>query len=728
MWACSLNYAHGIFKPADSQEAEAEVEVETLEDVEAVQHTERPLLSRGPLVDVSGKSTSSIDAIGAAQTPERHSWLSAAAGLLPGPSHLLRHTGFVQDATHHPQEGSPPLLLQEENIKKSSIVSAPDLKIRRFGRKCDEEEEEAVTVNDHPSLEAGQQMGMEPSFFQMAASSETLAKINHTEAHKLDDNATISDVLSENSSAGTAEVNTENEPNVAITDTNMQEMESVSAAVSALAHEVEEEIQQIRNERESLPVRISNVMAFPEVAPAAETDEEDAKLSVAASQEQDETIDANVSDDAGATLPNEDPVSLVRETEAAWENGSYNNSGSWLLAAGILDNLTDNASEAMQEAEEDLPQDPTANLLEKGSHDRRPMDNIPAEEAAEESLEGIDYIPHMVDKHVTVHHRNANDDKGIMSASFKVMMGVAFVGIILWACCLWLWYSHSALRVHVEALPVCRPADIGRKLPLAGGYDCAISKPVSSGHPVRIEGRVQLAPGARTLFAPLSHKESVLYSVIVTKQLHDGMHPVPVAFASTQVDFIVTPIGSPELTVHVRGEDVSLFDMDAGRSLEQRTFASAPEEWQDFVLTHRASAPSGEWQTSSTLRAESRPLEFQELALHVGVIITVVGELHRAADGTLSLQPWQVMDRSMDSHAGANSMKASWATSWERGGGGGGEGGGRSRSPSHHPPEASRKVLASDDPQLLCSKATAASIRQRCFSCCVPWDVQQNGF
>eukprot|EP00971_Amphidinium_carterae_P327108 6458286-Amphidinium_carterae.1 len=48
----------------------------------------------------------------------------------------------------------------------------------------------------------------------------------------------------------------------------------------------------------------------------------------------------------------------------------------------------------------------------------------------------------------------------------------------------------------------------------------------------------------------------------------------------------------------------------------------------------------------------------------------------------------------MDSHAGANSMKASWATSWERGGGGGGEGGGRSRSPSHHPPEASRKVLA----------------------------------
>jgi len=725
-----------MFKPADSPESEAEMEIP--KDSDAGQHNERPLLGRSPLVDVSGKSASSVNAVGASQPPERHSWLSAAAGLIPGPSHLLRHTGFVQsppqDNSHHQHDGTHPLLLHEESITKKSIVSGPDLKIRRFGRKCDDDEEqETMTMVDQASEEADNQGELsEPSFFQMAASSETLAKINHTDAQTLD--ANTSDIQLDNSSVSTADSGEELASSLAksISDANMEQMESVSAAVSALAHEVEEEIQQIRNERESLPVRITNVMAHPE-ATVDQRDEEETHERVAAiatEEEEDEASSQATNASQYASFEHEeDPLSLVREAEEAWSNGSYNDTGSWMLTAGILDNMTENASTMMQgEAEDEDPQSDathTANLLEKGNgYHGRPTDNFPAEEAAEESLEGSDYIPHMVDKHVTVHHRSANEDKGIMSASFKVMIGVAFVGVILWACCLWLWYSHSALRVHVEALPVCQPPDIGRKLPLASGYDCAISKPVSSGHPVRLEGRVQLAPGGRTLFAPLSHKESVLYSVVVTKQLHDGMHPVPVAFASTHVDFVVTLIGSPEVTVHVRGEDVSLFDMDAGRRLERRTFASAPEEWQDFVLTHRASAPSGEWQTSSTLRAESRPLEFQELALHVGVFITVVGELHRAADGTLSLQPWQVMERSIDSQAGAgmDTGKASWATSWERGSRG------RADSPHAGPAEATRKVLASDDPQLLCSKATTATIRQRCFSCCVPWDVQQNGF
>mmetsp|Transcript_9251 Transcript_9251/g.20669 ORF Transcript_9251/g.20669 Transcript_9251/m.20669 type:complete len:826 (-) Transcript_9251:143-2620(-) len=772
---------------------------------------ERAMLGRGPLVDTTGKSSSAVEASGLSVQPERRSWLSAAAGLIPGSSHLMRHTGIVHDTTSEMDanhEGAAPharhpLTLHEEG-SRTSIIAAADLKIRRFGRKCDEQETGEASAalkahHDEPSPEQQQQLaGREAasfqeaspgaagtddgpsSFFQMAAVSEKAAKRNQTDvasvslSEEVASSATRSfqenniTLAATDSSAADAFVAASEETVAEESKMQMMEMAEVSAEVSELAHEVEVELEQIQRQRESLPVRISNVEAQPEApfkatAPGSDREEErgtDSGSSSAWDVPLQSWVLGNTSGSGPAASAEEqdpDPEELMQEAEAALANGSYNTSGAaeW-LAAGILENSTEasaldgvaNAAATVvasgDAASELEPEASTpgggANLIERAnshleSHPRplqAPEDSmVPFEEMA---------MPHnMLDERVSVHdiNRPPPPDKVSLTSSFKVMLGIACVGAILWACCIWLFYSNSALRAHVEALPVCPPSEVEKKLPSSGGYDCAIAKPTSSGHPVRLEGFVRVSTNSRALCAPLTKKESVLYSVVVTKQLHNGMHPLPVAFASAHVDFTLVLSGSPEVSVMVRGEDVSLFDMVDGRCIEQRTFAAAPEAWQDFVVTHRASAPSGEWQTSATLRTEHRPLEFQEYALHVGACVTVVGELHRAADGTLSLQPWQVMDRSGERGGGierVTSVSAPWATSWECGGveqqhaessqsraaqawAGTGQG-----------DMATRKVLASDDPQLLCSKATSASLRQRCLSCCMVWDVQQNGF
>merc|ERR1719487_346327 len=117
------------------------------------------------------------------------------------------------------------------------------------------------------------------------------------------------------------------------------------------------------------------------------------------------------------------------------------------------------------------------------------------------------------------------------------------------------------------------------------------------------------------------------------------MHPV--AFAARSVDFVVTLEDDSRVQVHVEAEDVALFDMCLGRHTASMPFAQAPDHWQDFVLTHRTGASGVEFRTSSTLQYDSSALEFQECGLLVGTTVTLVGELHRSADGLLTMRPRQ---------------------------------------------------------------------------------------
>jgi len=203
--------------------------------------------------------------------------------------------------------------------------------------------------------------------------------------------------------------------------------------------------------------------------------------------------------------------------------------------------------------------------------------------------------------------------------------------------------ENSTLRKHVEALPVSGPEEVERQLPMSGGYDCKISKPLSSCQLLRLEATVIGPREGKTLTSPLSRQACVVYSAAVSRQLHDDIHPFPVAFASSSVDFVVSLLEAPHMRVNLLGGDVSLFDMKKGQRVVRRPFAGAPEHFQDFVLSHRA-APAAEsgaaWPGSSApLRADAAPLEFRECALLVGAQITIVGELHRGADGSLALRP-----------------------------------------------------------------------------------------
>lgn len=215
-------------------------------------------------------------------------------------------------------------------------------------------------------------------------------------------------------------------------------------------------------------------------------------------------------------------------------------------------------------------------------------------------------------------------------------------------------------RVQVERMQRCEAVEIERRLPSSGGYDCMFSKPASSGQLLRLEVRVEPPPVPLT--SPLTGSACVLYSAAVSRQVHGGVHPAPVAYNSCSIAFEVSLVGAPEVRIALQGADVALFDMCAGRHVVRQPLAEAPDLWQDFVIMHRAAAPMAGLQASA-MHADSSILEFQECALHVGAVATVVGELHRSAAGALSLRPLQLDSAG---RAPGSSKRAAWRTSWEQ--------------------------------------------------------------
>mmetsp|Transcript_62378 Transcript_62378/g.203545 ORF Transcript_62378/g.203545 Transcript_62378/m.203545 type:complete len:825 (-) Transcript_62378:597-3071(-) len=223
----------------------------------------------------------------------------------------------------------------------------------------------------------------------------------------------------------------------------------------------------------------------------------------------------------------------------------------------------------------------------------------------------------------------------VVVATVSIFGNACFAAGMCLSSALWRRNKLGAMRRQVENLPVCRTSEIEQRLPASGGYDCMFSKPLSSKMLLRLEAYVQRPTGGSQLTAPLTKKTCVLYSSAVSRQLHDGMSPVPVAFSFASVNFTVALVDSPKTLIQVKGTDVSLFDMRQGRHVERRSFNSVPDDWQDFISSHRTSP-----HLSATLRSDGATLEFQECTLCVGALVTLVGELHRDANGVLSMRPW----------------------------------------------------------------------------------------
>lgn len=253
---------------------------------------------------------------------------------------------------------------------------------------------------------------------------------------------------------------------------------------------------------------------------------------------------------------------------------------------------------------------------------------------------------------------------GISCTALVSGLCLACLGAGFLASFMWQRRLGGPIRCQVEELPLCSASEVARRLPESSGYDMPFSKPISSCQLLRLEARVEgPSTGSASLTTPLTNQACVLYSVAVSRQLHDGISPAPVAFASAGINFVISLKDGPRVRINLNAEEVSLFDMHRGRSVHRRAFASAPDKWQDFCLTHRAGT---EWQTCAQMRADSSCLEFQECALLVGTVATFVGELQRGADGTLSLRPlaadFATVKQPGPAHTGASEL---WRTSWE---------------------------------------------------------------
>eukprot|EP00929_Paragymnodinium_shiwhaense_P124391 TRINITY_DN9975_c0_g1_i1.p1 TRINITY_DN9975_c0_g1~~TRINITY_DN9975_c0_g1_i1.p1 ORF type:complete len:758 (+),score=141.06 TRINITY_DN9975_c0_g1_i1:102-2375(+) len=200
--------------------------------------------------------------------------------------------------------------------------------------------------------------------------------------------------------------------------------------------------------------------------------------------------------------------------------------------------------------------------------------------------------------------------------------------------------STSPVRTHVEGLKRLLAEDVRRQVPTACSYDCALAKPLRSRCVLRLEGIVMELTGAKPLLAPLSEQACVIYSTTVSKRVRG--QGLALSFAAANVDFKLTLLDDPSTEVEVMGMDVSMFDMCAGRLVQTTSLSAAPEHWRTFVLSNQvegAPSPDAAKPAEGQLLVEDVSLEFQETSLLVGSRVTIVGELCRATDGMLSIQP-----------------------------------------------------------------------------------------
>lgn len=227
----------------------------------------------------------------------------------------------------------------------------------------------------------------------------------------------------------------------------------------------------------------------------------------------------------------------------------------------------------------------------------------------------------------------------------------------------------------VESLRISSVEDIESTFKPRGGYDCLLLQPQNPGMTVRIQGIVVASQNA-TLRSPITRRKCVLFSTSALERRLDGVVAPPQAFHSMAVNFALEL--SPLVTLKIRGQDVALFDMVAGRHEENVVLRDASELVQDFVRSHR---------TPFFGARDIDALDFQECILEVGAKVTCVGEVRRSENGELGLWPLHHDVPSDALYAAASGP--SGLTSWERlGSSGTGE-------------SQVEKVMISDDPHLL---------------------------
>jgi len=576
----------------------------------------------------------------------------ASASALPHAQTLIRHFEAQQGRTH----------------KGGILIALSENKLKSFGHKCDDDECRQKEKADGGAIEGAQV----PSFFQSGSSVQPKAVDAGAEGTE------GTEVLE--APAPTAATMTEVFPEAEhLKKTGGSLLQISPRSAGTPAHEGGQ-VQQAASVNESTSdVSQEEVMAAMREA-----------VKTLQAKEQSDAVDTVVNalkDDVGAQDPTfnansshvtEDPVLAALEDGIGAQEPSAAPLHTRVSAVTQQENISDGSVVTVNHS------------------------SLPVQARALLPAEAKSFVEHVLPSVVDVASQEGR--RSFWSTrSGALAAAVGFVAVICMATGFWMavfsgWRSDNkgSLRSTIEAQRRSRATDLQKLMPSSGGYDCAFSKPVSSKQLLRLEVKIEGPDtGLAALRAPLTGRQCVLHSAAVSKQLHDGMPAVPVAFSASSVDFIVSLLDEKETRIHIKGEDVSLFDTVNGKCIERTTFDSAPDSWQDFVLTHRSAAPQGqEWAASSSLRADDANLEFQEASLLVGSTVTVIGELHRGVDGQLSMKPWQ---GEVKTSWRGKKLREPWRTSWERGCD---EKGSRSSTPE----VLKQKVFISDDEKLLATK------------------------
>lgn len=226
----------------------------------------------------------------------------------------------------------------------------------------------------------------------------------------------------------------------------------------------------------------------------------------------------------------------------------------------------------------------------------------------------------------------------ILQMVFLVTM-LAMFSFTTFSCTLRHRPKAGTTRAVVEALTVWHAAEVEQRLPASWGYDCVLSRPLSSGGPVRLEVCIEGPLMGAPYHAPLTQRPCVIYAASASFQTHNE-EIVRVASKSETSVFVVSVLDNPDMKIEIQGTDVLLFDISAGNLSTTQPLAKSASHWQDFVRNHPV--PGG-WMLVPDCGEES--LQFNECALCSGATATLAGELHRSATGTLSMRPWQRTER-----------------------------------------------------------------------------------
>lgn len=206
--------------------------------------------------------------------------------------------------------------------------------------------------------------------------------------------------------------------------------------------------------------------------------------------------------------------------------------------------------------------------------------------------------------------------------------------------------SNELRRCVQEAHRISSEEDLASLLPEASGYDCALSRPASSGRavrlPVRIEGPLPGGPPPLGLLrAPLSQRSCVFFSAAVEEIPGKGessQSPLQKKVVDS-VDFQVSLVEAPSVRIDVTGSDLTVLDALEDTWTPPQSLKSLPRPWLEFL-----EAPA-----STTGR-----VRFREDVLLVGSEVVLCGELLRDSRGRFFLQPSK-----------APKGCESWRTSWE---------------------------------------------------------------